>query len=252
MQQCNVLQWKLYQSTDLMLIFIQQGVSQGWALLYSIPIKKCNLPYEICLWERIANRIIKRGRINMEKAPMYGQHHYNFCAVWCHIWWTEKCLSELVCTSLIWASLWRKSGNWDINTAIKAGQVALQIQWQTPFSWTYLHVGKGGPATVCCCTWGVSFLSSYLNNPIWITSLILVRLWPKGNPDQLFAMFIPRVWPTWNMWISSSSWELLTALIGKCKGEGRMLTSREGLHVGGSRWAFNVQSNMHWYKVSKF
>lgn len=99
---------------------------------------------------------------------------------------------------------------------------------------------------------GVSFLSSYLNNPIWITSLILVRLWPKGNPDQLFAMFIPRVWPTWNMWISSSSWELLTALIGKCKGEGRMLTSREGLHVGGSRWAFNVQSNMHWYKVSKF
>lgn len=35
----------------------------------------------------------------------------------------------------------------------------------TPFSWSYLHVGKGGAVTVCCCMWGVFFLSSHLNTP---------------------------------------------------------------------------------------
>lgn len=143
MQQCNVLQWKLYQRMDsMMLIFIQQWVSQGWALLYSIPIRKCNLPCEICRRERISNRITKRGRINMAKDPMDGQDHYNFCAVWCHIWLTEQCPPELAHSSLTWASLWWKSGNWDTNTATKAGGVLLPMQWQLLFHWFISTEGK--------------------------------------------------------------------------------------------------------------
>lgn len=103
-----------------------RGESRLGSSLNSILIRKCNIPYEICLWEKILNRIIRRGRINMEKAPTDGQNHYNFSAVW----WTEQCPSELAHTSLTWASLWWESGNWDINTASRAGKVLLQMQWQ--------------------------------------------------------------------------------------------------------------------------
>lgn len=87
-------------------LYPARGESRLGSSLHSISSRKCNLPYEICLWERISNRIIRKGRINMEKAPMDGQNHYNFSAVW----WTEQCPSELEHTSLTWASLGWKTG----------------------------------------------------------------------------------------------------------------------------------------------
>lgn len=82
LKRCNAMSYsesctKALNTADF---YPARGESRLGSSLNSIPIRNCNLPYEICLGERISNRT-RRGRINMEKAPMDGQNHSSFSAV---------------------------------------------------------------------------------------------------------------------------------------------------------------------------
>lgn len=134
-----------------------RGESRLGSSLNSIPSRKCNLPYEICPWERTSNRIKRRGRINMEKAPMDGQNHYIFfCCLMPHLMnravplWAGTHLPHLRQSVMEEWELRHKHSHqgWESLTA---------NAMTTPFSFNYLHVGKGG-AVNCCCTGGVFFL----------------------------------------------------------------------------------------------
>lgn len=100
----------------------------------SIPIRNCNLPYEICLWEEISNRI-RRGRINMKKAPMDAQNHSSFSAVW-----AEQCPSELAHTSLAWMEEWELRHRYRHSHQGCKSPTANAVT--TPFPLNYLHVEK--------------------------------------------------------------------------------------------------------------
>lgn len=112
-----------------------RGESRLGSSLNSIPTRKCNLPYKSAFGREYQIESPGEAELTGKKAPADGQNHSRFSAVWCHVWWTEQCPSELAHTSLPWASLWWRAGNWDINTSTKAGEFPLQMQWQHLFRW---------------------------------------------------------------------------------------------------------------------
>lgn len=197
-----------------------RGESRLGSSLNNIPNRKCHLPYEICFWERILNRIIRRGRINMEKAPMDGQNHFHFSAVWCHIWWTEQCPSELAHTSLLSQSVME---GWELRHKYShQGWKSPTANATTPFSLNYLHVGQ---VVLSLLLYTGSFPPLI---PLKYTQLEWAAWSTRGCGTRgTHSSHLPRP-----ECINSSCWELLAALTGKCKTRGKNAHFRGGITSG--------------------
>lgn len=160
--------------------------------------------------------------------------------------------SELAHTSLAWTSCMMKEWDWEINTDIKAGKVPLQMQWRQSCHWTYCGRKRWYCPCLLLCTGSLFPLILIKHTQFESPALS----WQGYDTSETHKSHLPCSFT--NLHVVHGNWCLFIILGAiqsvnwKCKWEERTLTSRKELHVGGSRGVFSTQSNMHWYKVSKF